>query len=258
MAIDSSGNLDVFYGTTNIRVSTYHPSTNVWTSAAIPDAYIYNNQTFGKIVTAGNFLFLPKNGNGESVRYDLTTGTSIVFGASINEDAIDYSIGPDGQLYVLSGAGVPSGDQVRVYNPSTLSLVRTISLNSFSFSLGTVRDLIVRPDGKMLFSDSNSGKIILTDSNGSKLSEYAGSRHNSIVDIAMGSDGKLAQFGDDHKVYLFDANMNAIQQFFATSATGKPGMGLIVPSSVPEPSSIVVIGIAAVGLIVRRRRNKPN
>ena len=126
MVVDSLGNLHVFNGVGTIGMSNYNPVTSIWTSTMVPEDSIINNGSYGKIASFGNFVFMPKHGTSQILRYNTTNGTRTAF--ATGDDPIDFAMGSDGLLYSLEGSGIPSGDSLRAYNPTTMAL----SITSFS------------------------------------------------------------------------------------------------------------------------------
>ena len=256
--VDNSGNLHVVNGLSTCGISNYNATTGIWSTVNIPGMVVTGYMSGGGLALSGNSLFFSKNSGvaNSLVKYDIPTGTYTSFGVS-DEQPLDISIGPGGFIYALEGVGSPSGRSINVYDPSSLALSRTISLNSIAFGNngGLVRTLLVRPDGK-IWANQLYNPMFLVDNNGVLQNSYYPAHSNQMVDFDQAADGTIAMSGIDGHVYLYDQNLNSLSDFDATNYYYSESHVSFVPSAVPEPSVVAVISLGV--LVFCRRRKQAN
>ncbi len=134
LAIDANGNVAIYNGTFSPYLSTLSLATGTLLNNSTYTGWdTVGSSDFGGAAAYGNYVFVTGAANiGNSVvsglfRFNINDHSVVNF--SIGDDAVDVTIGRDGLLYEQNGAGSPAGDQVKVFNPTTLALLRTISLS---------------------------------------------------------------------------------------------------------------------------------
>lgn len=240
MTIDHLGNLHVFDGPTHCGVSDYNADTNTWTTTSLPGFGVNAYAGEGGIGSWGDYAFLPNNGPTASlIRYNTVDHSSVHFGLA-DEDPLDVTVAPDGLVYCLENTHIPGGDSIRVYDPTSLTLVRTISLHGTSQE---VRYMSVRQDGNIVLTDLYN-PMFLVDPNGQLLSAKDWSVHMQICDMDQASDGWLAITNGQGHVYLYDGNVNPMFDF---EATGNNAFAHLTFVPVPEPMTVVplLLGVLA-------------
>lgn len=120
------GKIFVVNGTFAPYLSMYDLKTKIWKHFSNANWKIYNNGTYGGVAVFGKFVFVTSSISGV-IRFNTGNGVSEVF-ASPN--SIDLNIGLDGLLYVLSPSGSPGGRTIDVYEPLSMSLIRSIDLTT--------------------------------------------------------------------------------------------------------------------------------
>src|SRR5262249_15963497 len=125
---DPGGKVYVYNGTFTPALATYNPSTSTWAQQQYTGWSTVNNVSYGGPGLYQNFHFpsdMPPRGDpaGQSngiVRFNLSDGTAARF--ANGTDFSDVNIGLDGNVYALSG------QTVSVFNPSSMGLLRTVTL----------------------------------------------------------------------------------------------------------------------------------
>mgnify|MGYP000909214944 FL=1 len=132
LVVDRQGNIQVYNGTSQPRLSTYDPVTETLTQTTFANWNTAEEKTGGGLAAWRNFVFAtdqlmsaedPQSDAG-IIRFDLETGTSRRFVDGGN--LIDLTVSPDGSLYALGPGGAVSSRFIRVYDPLTMTPVRQI------------------------------------------------------------------------------------------------------------------------------------
>jgi DNA-binding beta-propeller fold protein YncE len=192
----------------------------------------YNNDTVTKYNSAGTFIST-----------FVTSGTG-----GINGPDIGITVGPDGKLYV------PSYDSnaVQRYNASTGAFIDTF----IPAGVGGMSQ-----PRTILFRDS---KVWVTSDNGNKVLRYG--LDGSFIDtfVTAGSGGLFGAtgmtFGEDGLLYVASSRNNRILKYSMTDgsfagtalSTGLNGPTHIM--MVPEPTTIMGIGLGLATLAIKRRK----
>jgi hypothetical protein len=150
-AVDHTGRLHLFNGTFKPHISTYDPATAAWTHRTEPGLSVTTPVTVGSVTTFGSLTYASDH---RTFTNAATTANGIVrFNTaappdtqrfansdSPKDNVIDLARGHDGLLYALTDNSDESG-HVRVYNPYTMALLRTVTLPEH------VRNIAVNADG---------------------------------------------------------------------------------------------------------------
>jgi len=134
VVLDFHGNVQIYNGTYDPRLTTYDPVTDALSNKQFPNWSSARNNTFGGLATWRNFVFatdqetpgdVPDLEEG-IVRFDMETLRARRF--VDDGDFIDLAVGLDGSLYALGPGSTPTGQYIRVYNPLDMALEREIQL----------------------------------------------------------------------------------------------------------------------------------
>ena len=251
-----NGDLLVFNGTFNPRMSTYDQVTDSWTSQAFQGLSTVNNVSYGGIATDGRYVYMSDNstaGVGSPagvVRFDRQGGPTIRSVAPIQ--AIDLTLGLDGLLYTLNGTGSPAGTSVSVYDPVTLKNIRGMSLRHVS-SRNT--GIAVDYDGSV-FVATWGGELKHIAPNGSVLNSIELPTANSQLpannnfDVDIHPDGSILVGHRFGSVVRTDRSLSEATAFLVPTRSN-----VFVSFAVPEPSSFSLLSSAAVFLALMWRRS---
>lgn len=133
LILDRDGRVQIYNGTFSPSLTSLDPVTNARSSRTFGEWSTVNNLTYGGIGAFGRYVFatdMNTSSAGASgvVRFDLDGGPTVRF--ATNTEPLDLSVGLDGLLYTLSRGNAfnGGGNQVDVYNPTTLAYVRSVTL----------------------------------------------------------------------------------------------------------------------------------
>ncbi len=171
LSVGPSGAVNIYDGTFTPSLATLSGSPATWSFQTFTGWSTVNNISYGEVAAYKNFVFAsdmatygdsqqPLNG---IVRFDSTGGSPVRFGAGT--DYIQVALGRDGLLYGLS-----SGGAVHVFDPDTLSAVRTFSLTGGPDS--DIRSIAIDPSGT-IFAASWGGYVAQYNTNGN----YTGTKY---------------------------------------------------------------------------------
>jgi hypothetical protein len=191
----------VYNGSLNPYLSSLDPVAGTWTHLTLPGWSTLNVVGYGGVGSYNQYVFAsdmstfdgPENG---LIRFDTSTGTSVRFADGV--DFTTVTVGLDGQVYALGGT---FSDTIRVYDPNTLALLRTVPQPD-----PDPRGLAVDAAGDLFTSDWN-GHVYHSDPNGNVLADLdanplnlgmAGATNN-LTDVAVSAAGELVvgtRYGD--------------------------------------------------------------
>lgn len=212
LVVDELGRAHVFNGTFVPYLSSYNPATGSWQNHTFAGWSIINNVTYGGIAVAGSFVFVTDQatfGTGQMpsgiVRFDTNDFSAVRF--ADGSDYIDLTLGWDGLLYALYPSGSPGGTAADVWNPATLSLVRTVSLPSTQ----GLRALAVDGAGTIFAVGLNTG-VYKYSSSGAQLAfidtQILLGTSDYLDDIDLGPGGKLAISTDCGGIAIGDVTLD--------------------------------------------------
>jgi VCBS repeat-containing protein len=132
LVLDRQGNVRIFNGTSQPRLTTYDPVAETLTQTAFDKWNTAEEKSGGGLAAWKNFVYAPDQLlSGENpltdagiVRFDVEAGTAQRFIDDGN--FIDLTVGRDGLLYALGPAGAATSRFIRVYNPQSMVRVREI------------------------------------------------------------------------------------------------------------------------------------
>ena len=192
--IDGNGNLAILQGLDTPYLTTINTDTGAVTQATVPGWNLSSDRrglspVAGALASLGSYLFAnftqsdATNPLGSLLRYDINARMFQAFGApdagtGVNKNYLSLAAGPDGLLYALTDAFYPGrsvlGTFVDVYDPNTLTLVRTIGLTAPPMSISglEVGRIAVGLAGE-IYALSNAifdpGNVYKCDANGQSL-----------------------------------------------------------------------------------------
>jgi PEP-CTERM motif len=256
VVVDSNGNVQLYNGTFSPTLTSYNPNNGTSTQTSVAGWSTVNNGTYGGISAYGNYAYvtdMATAGSGSPnglIRFNVNDLSNQRFASGT--DFIQVATGRDGLLYGLYPGGSPDGTHIAVYDPNSLSLVRTINLAV------QLRGLAVDASGN-IFGCSLTGHIYRLDSNGNVLADL--STGAILADLAMSATGQIVVTEPvlAGKFLLTDTSLTSFSSvqlpngdtplyMFASFAEAP------INSTAPEPSSLCLVGLGAAGYWIHRRR----
>jgi streptogramin lyase len=254
------------------QVLRYDGSTGAFLDAFVPDVGGLgggSDLTFGP---DGNlYVSLGQDINGEGaqvLRYDGSTGAfldAFVFNFSGAADAEPFGLtfGPDGNLYV-SVDFVPSVPpaEVQRYDGSTGAF-----LDALVSQLGGLSGLTFGLDGNLYVSNNGVADQVLRfdGSTGAFLDAFVPTGSGGLNEpsgLTFGPDGNLYVSSlDTNQVLRYDGSTGAFLDVFVAAGSGglnAPRDLIFTPEPVPEPSSLMLICVGALGMLAFVGRRRPS
>jgi len=185
------GNAYVYNGTFSPYLSALDPAAGTWTHTTYSGWSTVNNVSYGGLAHYQQYIFASDmNTAGASeegiIRFNTDDGTAVRFADT--KEFTTLNVGLDGEVY-----GIESG-RIDVYDPSTLSLLRTVNVASSS---PDPRGVAVDAAGDIFTSDWN-GYVYQFDANGTLLGSL-NTHGGNLTNIQVSSTGQLvigSRFGD--------------------------------------------------------------
>jgi hypothetical protein len=259
ITVDSNGNIQIYNGTFTPYLTTVNPLTGaVVSNVTFPGWSTVNNITYGGLGAFGNFVFatdMATAGAGAPnglIRFNINDGTALRFASGT--DYIQLAVGKNGPLYAQYPGGSPGGNNLDVFDPTTLALQKRINLGM------DLRSIAVDKAGHIFAVTINDSHIYEFDPNGVLLrSVDTGIR--GYTDLTMDDSGRLLATSGGVLV-LTDVSLSSfteldvgtISQVGTFAAFVEPPLGAVVP----EPSSLVLFsaGVAGLAGYAWRRRKR--
>lgn len=191
LAVNDAGQIVGFNGTFSPQLATFYPNTRTFTARTSPGWDIANNESSGSIGVYQGYAFAVSdnlnNAPAAIVRFN-PDGTSQQFGAvsDYSKPYINLTVGLDGKLYVLymtPGRGFLTD----VYDPASLQLLRTITLQVTSAQGGNssdLRSLTVDAAGSIYTADLYN-YVYHLDANGNLLQSASHGHGGYTTDIKI-------------------------------------------------------------------------
>jgi MYXO-CTERM domain-containing protein len=218
--------INIYDGTFDPYLNTVDLVSMSWSSQTYAGWSTGNNVSFGGIARVGTCVFvtdMDTAGDSPSgiVRFQLADGTATRF---FTAPFIDVTTGYDGLLYALLDDGVT----VRVFDPSSLALAKTITLSNLCLGIA------VNAAGHV-FGASWDGNIYHFGPGGALLGSISGA--SNLIDIDLASDGAIVVGGRFGDVILTDESLSSKTSFTLQSTP------TFVAFSAPPP--ITASGVCA-------------
>jgi hypothetical protein len=268
LVMDSNGNVLIFNGSFSPFLSTFNPSTSAWNHQGEPGWDTVNNLTYGGIAATANQVFVTDmhtaadEGLAQGILlFNPADSSTLRFATDI--DPIDLSLGLDGLLYALSPGTSPGGTLIHVYDPQSLSLVRSFDLHD---PLGHTdhRAIAANQLGEMLVADLD-GDLQRLSQDGSLLDSFNAPEF-IFGDIDISPDGTILLGDRFGKFAIIDQGFSSLTSFNVPNASGMVFVSFASAGDdqnhsgvdpIPEPSSIFLFGPGLLGLVgwCRRKQN---
>ncbi|HEY2125432.1 MAG TPA: PEP-CTERM sorting domain-containing protein, partial [Chthoniobacterales bacterium] len=159
-------------------------------------------------------------------------------------DYIDLNIGLNGLLYALFPGGSPAGNMLDIFDPKSMTLLRTLNLN---MDLGAIA---VDHSGNIFATSPFDARIFRFDANG-VLTGSLVTGTNGLRDLDLSSDGRLLTVSSTGNVILADTSLTSTTSFNVGSSN--TFFAAFVGSPVPEPAvSVLLIAGGGLALVMRK------
>jgi hypothetical protein len=265
LIVDSNGNIQIYNGTFTPVLTTLNPAGTGTVTGNTPFLgwSTINNTTYGGIAAFGDFVFatdMATAGAGSPngiVRFNVNDLSALRFASGPPNgpgDYIDLTIGRDGLLYAQFPGTSPGGNQVDVFDPTTLAFQRRINLGV------DLRAIAVDQNGDIFAVALNDNRIFQFDTNGNLLRTVTSI--GGFWDIDIDGAGRLVIAAGD-RIVLTDRSLSSLNILnvgtispvgtfvaFVQPPLGPAGL------AVPEPASLAPLGIGLAGLLVWRWRKR--
>lgn len=250
----------LYVGTeTGQQIRRYNPNSGALISTVVPNNV--NSSARFAFGADGNLYFSrPGPGfTGSIERVNAITGAPAgTFVPASGElfSPSEMTFGPDGHLYVANG------NNVRRYDGTTgTSLGAFVTPGSGGLTSATALQFL--PDGSLLVSNLGDfpGNILRYDGiTGASLGVFASANELAgPCGMAIGPDSMLYVVSrSTDSILRFNATTGGfVDTFVAMTAGNAPLFIAFTPTPIPEPSSLLMVGFAALGLKALRR-HRPN
>jgi hypothetical protein len=257
IAVDGNGNIEVYNGTFSPFLTTLNLSTGaVIANGTLAGWSTDSNPAFGGLAAYANTVFAtdmvtPNNGSPNGlIQFNINNDSGTRFAetdrANFDGDYIQVTIGLNGLLYALYPGMNSGGNQIDVFDPSTLQLLQQLTLNQ---QLGAIA---VDQFGNIFGVGTSTGQIVEFDSNGNQINDTS-TPVQSFDDIAINANDQLvASFGNT--IVLTDTTLSNVNSFNANTT----GIGTFVTWVEPPVGAGVPVLNDGVGVFTATLRTAGN
>ncbi len=259
IVVDRDGNVQIYNGTFSPFLTTLNPVTgNVINNTTFPGWSTVNNITYGGIAAFEDVVFvtdMATAGAGSPngiVRFNVSDFSAVRFASGPPNgpgDYIDITIGRDGLLYAQFPGTSPGGNQVDVFDPTTLAFQRRINLGQ------DLRSVAVDQNGDIFAVSFNDNRIFQFDSNGNLL-RTVNPAIGGFTDIDINGDGRIVA-SSGSTILLTDRSLSSFNTFNPGTVGITTFVAFVAPpvgaEVIPEPGALTLLGIGAGTLLCWRR-----
>ena len=265
ITVDINGNIQIYNGTFTPYLTGLNPVTGaVVSNVTLAGWSTINNATYGGLGAFGNYVFatdMATAGAGAPngiIRFNVNDGTALRFASGPPNGPGDYiqlAVGKNGLLYGQYPGTSPGGNGVSVFDPTTLTLLRSLDLNQ------DLRSIAVDKDGKIFAVTINDSHIYEFDPNGMLLRAVdTGTR--GYTDLTLDESGRLVATSGGILV-LTDESLSSFTRLdvgtISTVGTFAAFVETPQGASVPEPGTLTLaaMGAASLAAYAWGRRKQP-
>jgi hypothetical protein len=250
LAVSADGNIHDYFGSIGAALYSYNSASQAWSVHSLAGWSTVNNVSYGGLaynngaVYATDMLTAGDNNTQGIVRFNLSDFSAQRYATNISP--IDLNIGLDGNLYAIDGS-----DNVYVYDPSTMNLVRTVTLPStIGGTSEDYRAVAVDASGN-LYLATWGNQVLKFDSGGNYQTglTLSGLGYNTggLVDIDVASDGTLIVGSWGGTVFETTTALSGLTNAFSVGGTGPVFVTFAgAAASPPPPTPSVTVNDAAV------------
>jgi hypothetical protein len=249
LVVRSDGVVAIYNDLFDPRLTLWNPVTDTFEHHAFSGWDSANCISCGGIAAKDGFVYATDHSGSSDV---LASGVVRYEGATSSFERFhhpfgfnDLNIGLDGLLYALS-----RDEELLVFDPSTMDLLRTLPLSPFA------RSIAVDGDGAIYVGEFG-GTVSRLAPDGAVLGSLQVSSGGTVVDIDVDANGRIVMTNFSHGVFVTDTAFSTLESpgiFSVWSA----GFFVAFSSPVPEPS-LLSLATAALGLALAahmRRRSR--
>jgi hypothetical protein len=260
IATNSAGQVQIYNGTfspflTTLTPTAGGPGAGTYAHTTLAGMSVIANVSFGEIGVLGNLVFAPDMATAGAgspngiVRFDLSGATATRFATGTDYSTV--TVGGDGLVYAINQQFLPAAT-IDVYNPTTMALVRTITLSSTAMT-ADLRGIAVDASGT-IYAAGWDGKIYQLSSTGAVLNSLTSGKSN-LESIALDPTNRLVVGGRFGDVILTTIALTSETTFAAGS--NPIHVAFVTPlAPIPEPSIPILCSLLVPALYIYARHRR--
>lgn len=236
IVVDQNGSIAGYNGTFTPFLTRYSSISRTFTHTSFGGWSTVNGALYGGIAGYQNFVYVTDMATGNAngiIRFDTLNNTAVRFadGPDFRTDFIDLNIGLDGNLYVVPY----SQNEIRVYDPVTMALLRQIPLPASITSTGGITSVAVDQMGRLFVCDTHDTVYRLNSSGIVETSKSAG--FFQLTDIDVDVMGRLIVGQLEGRVIVGDTTLaNDFGSFLAVEDPNVIRWTIFVAFARPVPA----------------------